>query len=147
MMEPMSTTPTPSFDLDVVPLAAIGDDALFRLVAGLPGAAGWQAQLLHPARPVGLAAVVDGEVVGVARVVRRTEAGREVLVAVAEAWRHEGIGARLWCEAVALVEARAEVAVPAVEPPSATVHRLPRQARLHAADASAGLSMLPGRVA
>lgn len=148
MMVDMSTTPVLSFDLDVIPLGAVDDDELHALVGGLPGpSAPWHAQLLHPARPMGVAAVVDGEVVGVARLVRRTEAGREVLVAVADTWRHQGIGGRLWSEAVALVEARGERALPAIEPTTATVRALPQRTRLHAADALAGLLLLPGRVA
>jgi GNAT superfamily N-acetyltransferase len=148
MMDDMSTTPVLSFDLDVIPLASIDDADLHDLVTGLSGpSAPWHAQLLHPARPMGVAAVVDGEVVGVARLVRRTDTGREVLVAVADAWRRQGIGGRLWSEAVALVEARGERALPAIEPPTAPVRALPQRARLHAADALAGLLLLPGRVA
>lgn len=147
-MARMSTTPVLSFDLEVAPLAAVADEDLLALVTALPGpTAPWHAQLLHPARPLGVAAVVDGEVVGVARLVRRTGAAREVLVAVAPAWRHQGIGGRLWAEAVALVEARGERAVPAIEPPTAPVRHLPTRSRLHAADALAGLLLLPGRVA
>lgn len=148
MMVDMSTTPVLSFDLDLVPLGAIDDADLHAFGAGLPGpVAPWHAQLLHPARPLGVAAVVEGELVGVARLVRRTEEGREVMVAVAEAWRHQGVGARLWDGAVALAEARGERALPAVEPRTAPVRALPQRARLHAADALAGLLLLPGRVA
>ncbi len=148
MMVDMSTTPVLSFDLDVVPLRVIDDAALHALVARLPDpSAPWHAQLLHPARPLGVAAVVDGEVVGVARLVRRTEAGREVLVAVAEPWRHQGIGGRLWREAVALVEARGEQTLRAIEAPPAPVRALPQRTCLHPADALAGLLLLTGRVA
>lgn len=148
MMNRMSTTPVLSFDLQVVPLAAVADDDVYGLVAALSDpSAPWHAQLLHPSRPLGVAAVVDGELVGVARLVRRTTEGREVLVAVAPAWRHQGIGGRLWAEAVALVEARGERARPAIEPSTAAVRHLPARSRLHAADALAGLLLLPGRVA
>jgi GNAT superfamily N-acetyltransferase len=156
----MSTMPVISFDLEVVPLATIGDDAIHRFAARLaaeprvfgPRAAGrpsgrWCSMLTHPSQPVGVAAMVDDDLVGVARLTRRAAAGRELYVAVAAPMRRLGLGGRLVREAGALAAARGEDVVLVAERPNAPVRSLTERFRLQPVDAVAGFLAFQGRVA
>jgi GNAT superfamily N-acetyltransferase len=98
------TTPEPA----VVSLAAIGDDTLGDFTAALqnePRYFGresmprpshrWASMLAHPSRPMGVGAVIDTELVGVARLCADEEEHLALYVAVAPRWRRLGIATRL----------------------------------------------------
>ena len=155
---PMNTMPVLSFDLEVRPLAAVGEDAVERFAAdlrnerrfaGRPPARGL-ALLTHPSQPTGAAAFVDDELVGLARLTRLTAAGRDFYVAVAAPWRRLGVGARLVGELETVADARGERLARRPEQPVVAVRTLPERTRGATVDgvgALAGLLLFRGRVA
>jgi GNAT superfamily N-acetyltransferase len=139
----MSTMPVISFDPVVMSLATIGTDAVHRFVADLASeprmfgtaVAGrsstrWRSMLTHPSAQDGVAIKVDGDLVGIGRLTRRTSTGRELYVAVAASWRRLGLGARLIGEAARLAAQHGEDLVLVAERPKASVRQLAQRFRL-----------------
>ena len=123
-MTGMTTLPVVSFDLSTRDLAAVPDaefDALCRQIGREVLTPRWSSMLSHPARRTGLAAYVDGELVGVARVWHRAGDVTEVYLAVDPTRRHHGVATRLVNELTAATGDRDATLVAA---DGATVHHL-----------------------
>ena len=58
-------------------------------------------RLESPEPAIGIAAVVDGAIIGVARIDGAAQAGAELLIAVGQAWRGRGVALQLGVEIVA----------------------------------------------
>lgn len=127
-MSAMSTVPiTPLEETTLIPLAEVDTQMLVAFadeLAAVPryfgnGAiprpsARWRSLLCHPAAVSGHAAVVDGELVGVARLTSRAAGGANLYLAVATPWRRMGVGALLVQASVTLAAHQGLVPVVAV---------------------------------
>ena len=147
-----------TFDLRVVPLSEVGeadvvgftDDLkaeprVFSAAAVGRPSARWCSMLVHPSRPMGVAALVGVELAGVARFTRLTATGRELYIAVAAPYRRLGIATELLREARDLAGERAEEAVLMADEPRRTVRSLAE--RFRPQPSAAGLLAVQGRVA
>lgn len=125
-MTGMTTVPVASFELTTSDLATVDDDdfgALCRQIGREVLTPRWSALLAHPARRAGVAVAADGELVGVARVFHKAGDVTEVYLAVAEAWRRQGVATRLVDEVSRRLEGR-EINLVSAASDGATVHRL-----------------------
>lgn len=113
--------------LAVIPLAEVDTPQLFAFAAALvdqprffgagavpPPSARWRSKLCHPAGVRGVAALIGGELVGVARVSPRPAHGVELYIAVAAPWRRQGIGTALAAAATRLARTMGEQTLIAV---------------------------------
>jgi len=130
------TTPEPA----IVSLATIGDDTLGDFTAALldePRYFGrasmprpsrrWASMLAHPSRPVGVGAVIDAELVGVARLCANEAEPLALYLAVAPRWRRLGIATRLVEAALCVAGSVGDGAVVAVS----EHHKAPVRSLLH----------------
>ena len=148
-----------SFDLQLVPLATVADGAVQGFADGLlatprvVGGAGrpsarWCTMLLHPSRPLGVAALVGADIAGVARFTRLTAAGRELYLAVAAPYRRLGVGSELLAAAEAVAAERGEAAILMADAPRRAVRSLADRFRPQPFDTTvAGLLTRQSRVA
>ena len=157
----MSTMPAVSSELLVVPLAGIGDGALDEFAASLAReprffgrkstprpSVNWCSMLCHRSRRVGFAALVAGELVGVARLWPRTVDGLDMYVSVAAPWRQMGIGARLVREAFDLTAALGHTSVVAIaEHRKAPVQALARRFEMEPLRMIAGVTEFQATIA
>ena len=156
----MSTMPVISFEPIVVSLATIGADALYRFAGDLatePRVFGseavgrssirWCSMVTDPSPLCGVANVVDDELVGIGRLMRRTTAGRELYVAVAAPWRRLGLGTRLVRDARQMAAERGEEVVLVAERPKAPVLALAQRFGLRPVGTVAGFLAYHGRSA
>ena len=111
----------------VLPLAMIGHDALGQFAAALEGepryfgptttprpSARWSSMLCHPSRPVGVGAIIDAELVGVARLCPDESEHLALYVAVAGPWRRGGIPTRLVDAALSVAASMGDTSVVAI---------------------------------
>lgn len=127
MLHSMVSIDIAASDLTVVSLASVGDEALVRFADGLrdePRYFGrtnvpqpsrrWTSMLVHPARRVGFGAVIDAELVGVARLCASESEHLAMYVAVTPRWRRLGIATRLMDETLSLAGSMGDDAVMAI---------------------------------
>ena len=155
----MNTVPRPVVDaIAVVPLSDIDTRLLLdfsnRLAAepryfgsgAIPRPSNrWRARLCHPAKVRGAAAVVDGELVGVARLWSGPAGRVDMYLAVDVPWRQLGIGSRLAEAALSIAEGDGEAAVVAIaEHRKAPVRALARRFSMDTTiDGPSGLEFHP----
>jgi GNAT superfamily N-acetyltransferase len=124
----MTTGPVASLEeLLMIPLAEVRTPMLLEFAdqlatepryfgsASVPRpSARWRSLLSHPAGVRGIAAMVDADLVGVARMISRPATGVDVYVAVAPPWRRLGVGTQLLQAAVSMATALGEPNVVAI---------------------------------
>jgi len=124
----MNTVPRPVLDaITVVPLADVDTKLLLDFADRLAvepryfgtGAVPrpsnrWRARLCHPAKVRGVAALVDDELVGVARLWSGPTGRVDMYLAVDAPWRQLGIGSRLAAVALTIAEGEGELSVVAI---------------------------------